>query len=101
MAIRTRKEEEKQTKMSMDYKFKKQCIVNLSKEKKGRKCRPFELNKSFEIYFDEQNFKNKKNPTTIFTFFFYFISNYQIKDIFRKNNCSCAYEKSSQNENKF
>jgi hypothetical protein len=35
--MRTRKEEAKQTKMSIDYKFKKQCIVNLSKEKKGRK----------------------------------------------------------------
>jgi hypothetical protein len=35
MAMRMRKEEEKQTKMRMDYKFKKQCIVNISKKKKG------------------------------------------------------------------
>jgi hypothetical protein len=35
MAMKLRKEEGKQTKMPMDYKFKKQCIVNLSKEKEG------------------------------------------------------------------
>jgi hypothetical protein len=35
MAMKTRKEEEKQTKMPMDYKFKKQCIVNLSKKREG------------------------------------------------------------------
>jgi hypothetical protein len=35
MAMKTRKEVEKQTKM--DDKFKKQCIVNLSKKKEGRK----------------------------------------------------------------
>jgi hypothetical protein len=35
MAMKPRKEEDKQIKMPMDYKFKKQCIVNLSK--KGRK----------------------------------------------------------------
>jgi hypothetical protein len=32
MAMKTRKKEEKQTKMPIDYKFKNQCI-----EKKGRK----------------------------------------------------------------
>jgi hypothetical protein len=32
--MKRRKGEEKQTKMPMDYKVKKQCIVNLSEEKR-------------------------------------------------------------------